>query len=62
MLPIKYFCSNKSSFVLVKFHGNHKTHKVEVNLATLNFGDINGFKTVACHSKDGVLGAGDEVS
>ena len=35
-----------SFFVSVKFHGAHRNHKVEVNLATLSFGDITGFKTV----------------
>ena len=30
----------------VEFHGDHKTYKFEVNLATDSFGDINKFKTV----------------
>ena len=30
----------------VEFHGDRKNHKVEVNLATLSFGDITGFNTV----------------
>ena len=25
MIPVKYFCSTKPSFVPVKFHGDHKT-------------------------------------
>ena len=33
-------------FVSVKFHEDHKTHKVEVKVATLGFGDIAEFKTV----------------
>ena len=46
MLPVKYFHSNKASFVSVEFHEYHKTHKVEVNLDTLSILDIIGFKTV----------------
>ena len=33
-------------FVSVKFYGDHKTHKIEVNFANVNFGDITRFKTV----------------
>ena len=32
--------------MLIEFHGDHKTHKVEVNLATLIFGYVTGFKIV----------------
>ena len=40
MLPVRCFCSNKSSF------RSWHCHKVDVSLATLSFGDIAGFKTV----------------
>ena len=28
MLPVKYCCSNKDSFMSEKFHGDHESHKV----------------------------------
>ena len=40
MFPVIYFCSNKASFVSVKFCGDHKTYMVEVNVAILGFMDI----------------------
>ena len=46
MLPVKYLRSNKASFVSVEFHGDHKTHIVVVNQATLSFWDITRCKTV----------------
>ena len=47
MLSVKYFCSNKSSFVSFEFHGGYKTvTNVEVDLATLSLGDITRFKAV----------------
>ena len=35
----------------VEYHGDHETHKVEVNLASLTFGGITRFNTVVyvCH-------------
>ena len=32
--------------VSVEFHGDHKTLKAEMNLVTISFGDITGFKIV----------------
>ena len=32
--------------MLVELHGYHDSHTVEINLATLNFGDITRFKIV----------------
>ena len=44
MFLVKCFHSNKLLLVSVKFHGDRTTHKELVNLATLSFVDINGFK------------------
>ena len=41
MLPVKYFCSNKASFVSVEFH----CHRVGVNWATPSFRGMAGFET-----------------
>ena len=46
LLPEKYVSSTNLLFMLVKFHGDHKIHKVEMILATHSFHDIIGFKTV----------------
>ena len=47
MVPVKYFCSNKASFCVSGMSwSSQDCHKVEVNLATLCFGDITRFKTV----------------
>ena len=41
MLPVKYFLSIKAFFVLVEFHGDHKTvAMMRYNLAILSIGDI----------------------
>ena len=46
MLPVEYLYSNKAS-VSVEFLGDHRTvTKFWLNLATLSFRDITGFKTV----------------
>ena len=48
MLSVKYFCSNKAYFcasqILWRSRGCYKD---EVDMATLSFGDITGFKAVA---------------
>ena len=52
MLPVEYFLSNNAFSVYVEFPEDYKIHRVEVNLATLSFGDITGFRTVlfaTCH-------------
>ena len=46
MFLVRYFCSLKYSFVSVRFHVDHKTVIVDVNLATLFLGNIAGFETV----------------
>ena len=47
MLPVKYFHSNKDpSLCQLNFIEIIRFHKVEVNLATLSFRDINRFKRV----------------
>ena len=50
MLPMKYFCSNKASFVSIEYHRDHKTVKVQENLSTLSFWTIAEFRTVVCLS------------
>ena len=47
MLPVKYACSNKASFVTVKFYGYHMTAtEMRYNQATLNIDDMTEFKMV----------------
>ena len=58
MLPVKYFCSRKSSFcvslISLKSKGYYKD---EVNLATLSFVDITGCKAVVsvCQSVEDTI-------
>ena len=36
------------SFVSVEFHGDHEIYRFDVNMATLGFGDLTGFKMMVC--------------
>ena len=46
MLPVRYFCSNNSSLCQFKLVKVKSFHKIEVNLATIRFWSINGFKAM----------------
>ena len=47
VVGVRYFCSNKASSCVNQILWRSKVcHKVEVNLSTLNFGDITRYKTV----------------
>ena len=49
MLSVKYFCSSKFYFYDCQFSlRSLGCHKDKVNLVTLSFEDITGFKTVIC--------------
>ena len=44
--PCKILSLQQSFFMSSEFHGDHKTHRGEVNLATLSFGNTTRLKTV----------------
>ena len=46
MLPVIFFALSDPLFVTVKFHEDHRCHKIEVNMATLSFENIAGFIAV----------------
>ena len=50
-LPVKYFSSNKASFCVSGMSWRSQScQTVEVNMATLSFGVVTGFKTVVSSS------------
>ena len=40
----------KPLFASIEFHDVNKTYKDDINLVTLNFGDITRFKTALLHA------------
>ena len=64
MLPVKYLCSNKSSFCVSRISwSSQNCHKVVVSLIKLSFEDITRFKTVVsvCRADSGARKDSSEI-
>ena len=56
MLRVKYFRANKASFCVNRIsRRSYGCHRVEVNLATISFGEITGFEAVVAVSTFGSI-------